>query len=73
MKKILNMKTSTFTPPSFANGLETPEYKTILTEDNIEIREYKESYWVTTEMKNNLSEREINTSGFMKLFYYISG
>lgn len=64
------MTTSNFKPPNFANGLETPEYKTLLTLDNIELREYKESFWVTTEM---VSEKENNSSGFWKLFKYISG
>jgi hypothetical protein len=64
---------STFTPPSFANGYETPEYKTILTEGNIEIREYLESFWVTTEMKNQATDKEVQKSGFWKLFNYIRG
>lgn len=67
------MTSSTFTPPSFANGYETPEYKTILTEDNIEIREYVESYWVTTDMKNSSTDKEVQKSGFWKLFGFISG
>jgi hypothetical protein len=56
----------TFNPPNFSNGLDTPEYKSILNEGNIEIREYKESFWVTTEDLNS-------QSGFWKLFNYISG
>jgi hypothetical protein len=67
------MTSSNFTPPSFANGYETPEFKTILTLDNIEIREYGESFWVTTEMKNNATEKDNTKSGFWKLFNYISG
>ena len=55
-----------FNPPSFANGLDTPEYKNIFNDGNIEIREYKESFWVSTE--------EVNSqSGFWKLFNYIRG
>merc|ERR1712037_382580 len=67
--------TSTFNPPKFAGGHETPEYKSVLKEDklNIEIREYKESFWVTTDMKNDKTVKENNSAGFWKLFNYIQG
>ena len=61
------MATSAFTAPSFCHGIECPEFKTILTEGDIQIRQYVESHWVSTEMRKD------NASGFMTLFKYISG
>ena len=59
---------SAFEAPEFCNGLECPEFNSIMKEGDIEIREYQESHWVSTEMKG-----DNNSSGFMTLFKYISG
>ena len=66
------MKIQNFKAPSFCNGLNCPEYSSIITQDNIEIREYAESFWVSTKM-NNGEQSELIRSGFKTLFNYISG
>jgi hypothetical protein len=59
---------SAFQAPDFCNGIECPEFNSLMTEGTIEIREYPESHWVSTDMKG-----DNNSSGFMTLFKYISG
>ena len=59
---------SAFEKPDFCGGLECPEYNSLMKEGDIEIREYQESHWVSTEMKG-----DNNSSGFRTLFNYISG
>jgi hypothetical protein len=61
-----------FSAPSFCGGLECPEFTIIRTlSEEIEIREYQDSNWVTIEMKG---DKEIsNKNSFWALFNYISG
>jgi hypothetical protein len=66
------MKVRNFKAPAFCNGLDCPAYSVISTQDNIEIREYSDSFWVSTKMKNG-EQGELMKSGFMTLFNYISG
>jgi hypothetical protein len=63
----------TWTAPTFCKGYECPRYKLVQTlENQIEIREYEDSNWVTTEMQG--ADREKNTKNhFWSLFNYISG
>ena len=61
-----------FKAPSFCGGLECPEFTTIkkLTQE-IDVREYRDSIWVTVDMKG---DREVsNKNSFWSLFNYISG
>ncbi len=57
-----------FIKPDFCNKLDCPEYVTISKEGNIEIREYFESYWISTKVKE-----ENYTPEFNDLFDYIKG
>jgi hypothetical protein len=66
------MSVNSFTPPSFCNGLECPEYKLISSKDNIEIREYAASNWVSTDMAAD-SQENLQSKGFHKLYNYITG
>lgn len=64
---------SAFKAPEFCNGLECPEYELISSPaKNIEIRQYKKSSWVSTEMKNG-SLDSLRSKGFWTLYNYISG
>jgi len=57
----------------FCNGLECPEYElTMQATENIEIRKYNKSSWVSTEMKNG-SMDSLKSKGFWTLYNYISG
>ncbi len=58
--------------PAFCNGLKCPEFYLIDAQDNIEIREYPDSFWVSTKMKNG-EQSELMSNGFRTLFNYISG
>ena len=64
--------TNKFSAPSFCGGLECPEFTTIQKlSDDIEIRQYQDSNWVTIEMKG---DKEVsNKNSFWALFNYISG
>lgn len=64
---------SAFKAPDFCNGLECPEYESIsILTKNIEIRQYKKSTWVSTNMKNGAMD-SLKSKGFRTLFSYISG
>jgi hypothetical protein len=57
----------------FCNGYECPGFSVVSThENNIEIREYKDSSWFSTDMKAG-SQAELTKKGFWTLFNYISG
>jgi hypothetical protein len=58
--------------PSFCNGLECPEFSVISQSDNIEIREYKTSHWVSTNL-NNGHQDDLRKTGFWRLYNYITG
>jgi hypothetical protein len=58
--------------PDFCNGLKCPEYSVIDTQDKIEIREYPDSFWVSTKMKNG-EQSDLIKNSFRTLFNYISG
>jgi len=57
-------------PPTFANGLESPEYTVLEKNEEYEVREYKASNWVTT-AENTMEPDSKNNSMFWKLFKYI--
>jgi len=59
-------------PPWFCHGLDCPEYKTLKTTDDYEIRQYKESMWVSTRI-TGMDYDEAVSEGFRKLFDYIEG
>jgi len=58
--------------PSFCNGLECPEFELLSKSENIEIREYKTSQWVSTNMKNGHQD-DLTKTGFWRLYNYITG
>ncbi len=64
---LMTQSTNAFEAPSFCNGIECPEYKLLSSKGEIEMREYKKSYWVSTSTKSD------NRNGFFTLFNYISG
>merc|ERR1712032_132038 len=64
----LTLSAFAFEKPSFCGSLECPEYNVLSKSDNIEIREYQESRWVSTKMQG-----ENNGPAFGTLFNYIRG
>jgi hypothetical protein len=69
---IFAMTSSTFQKPSFCQDYDCPEYNLIESSDEIEIREYQNTGWVSTEMVGDSAEN-LTRSSFYKLFNYISG
>lgn len=64
---------SAFKAPDFCKGIECPEYELVASPTkNIEIREYKKSSWVSTQMKNG-SQDSLRSKSFWTLYNYISG
>lgn len=59
-------------PPWFTHGLESPPFTTLAVKDGYEIRKYKPSKWVGTEVESHSCTDAANTS-FWRLFKYISG
>jgi len=57
---------------SYYNDLECPEFELLSKSENIEIREYKTSRWVSTNMKNG-NQDDLTKTGFMRLYNYITG
>ena len=66
------MKVKNFKAPAFCNGLDCPEFSLISSENRIEIREYSDSFWVSTKLKDG-EQGDLMRPGFMTLFNYISG
>ncbi len=59
--------------PDFCGGLESPAFQVISThENNIEIREYRDSSWITNDLKGG-AQIDLRKKGFWTLFNYISG
>jgi hypothetical protein len=66
-------ESNNFLAPDFCNGYECPGFSVVSThENNIEIREYKDSFWVSTDLKG-ASQTDLRKKGFWTLFNYISG
>ena len=73
MINISSANCETFLAADFCNGYECPAFSVVSNyENNIEIREYKDSSWISTDMKAG-SEAELSKKGFWTLFNYISG
>ena len=66
------MSAYSFKAPDFCHGLDCPEFKLISSQDNIEIREYSDSFWVSTLMKSE-NQDDLKRKGFWTLFNYING
>ena len=66
-----NASTSS-TSPWFTHGLESPPFETTEVKEGYEIRKYKASKWVGTQVKA-MSCKEALVTGFRRLFKYISG
>uniref|UniRef100_A0A0G4GSW3 Heme-binding protein 2 n=1 Tax=Chromera velia CCMP2878 TaxID=1169474 RepID=A0A0G4GSW3_9ALVE len=62
--------------PAFCNGLDCPEFEVETARDpdgdNIEVRQYAPSAWVSTTIQN-VDYSKAGSAAFMKLFAYISG
>ena len=58
---------------SLSYGIEKPEYKVLLTTENIEYRQYKSYLVAVTTVADGSTYGKAATKGFMRLFRYISG
>ncbi|XP_040285613.1 heme-binding protein 2-like [Bufo bufo] len=58
--------------PSFCRSYDCPDYQLVKQYDDFELRQYEESRWVTTSLKQDIFGMGIMIS-FNRLFKYISG
>lgn len=58
--------------PWFCHGLECPDYKVVANTSNYEVRRYPAAKWVSTTV-NDFKYSSATSTGFMRLFRYISG
>ncbi|XP_074650992.1 heme-binding protein 2-like [Tubulanus polymorphus] len=78
--KVINMDQNeierhqvSWTPPKFCNGLSCPEYDVVKKTDDYELRRYKQSKWVSTQLVGIDYGMSAMRTMFMRLFNYIQG